>query len=150
MKPILAALAIALALTACNSQKPASDAEADGTAVEQAAPAVEKKQRDISTETLVKIDPDIQTYADHVDEAKAAFEASGDKDSKEALIAAYVEFGDYMQYTSNVSPRQGKYYRALVEYRHARDLDPDNVKVQGEIDQIEGIYRSMGRPIPGS
>jgi hypothetical protein len=53
-----------------------------------------------------------------------------------------------MTYESPVSPRQGKYHRALIEYRHATQLDPHNQKALKEIQQIEDIYRSMGRPIP--
>ena len=146
MKILLASLAMLLAVSACNTQKPASEAEGDS----QQAATVEKKQRDISTETLVGLDPDIQEYADRVAEAQAAFETDGDGSSRTALLDAYIAFGDYMQYNSPVSPRQGKYHRALVEYRQALELDPGNSKVQGEIAQIEGIYKSMGRPIPGS
>jgi tetratricopeptide (TPR) repeat protein len=106
-------------------------------------------QRDVSTETLLQIDSDIQSYADAVDAAKAAFDADANAANKEQLVKAYVAFGDYMQYESSVSPRQGKYHRALIEYRHALELDPGSTKITAEIAQIEDIYKSMGRPVPG-
>ncbi len=137
-----------LIVTACGS--PAEDSAAgEGTqavenAMEQEAPA----KRDVSNETLVGLDPEIQTYIDRVAEAKAGV-TSDDAASQMTLIEAYMAFGDYMTYESPVSPRQGKYHRALIEYRHALELDPDNEKAQIEIAQIEDIYRSMNRPIPG-
>lgn len=149
MKHFLAALVILVSLSACNTQKPASEAGPDASDTKQ-APAVEKKERDISNETLVALDPDIQAYVDKVENTKAANDASGNAASKEALVKAYIEFGDYMQYSSPISPRQGKYHRALVEYRHALEIDPGNKKADGERMQIENIYSSMGRPIPGS
>lgn len=140
-------LAVAmLFVTACGSQteEKGEGKQAVENAMEQEAPA----KRDVSDETLVKIDPEIQVYIDKVAEAKADVKAD-DAHSQMALIEAYMAFGDYMTYESPVSPREGKYHRALIEYRHALELDPDNEKAQIEIAQIEDIYRSMNRPVPG-
>lgn len=141
--PLLIAAAF---LVACNTEKPA----ADTTAMQQPAATTQSAApRDVSTATLVAIDEDIQSYADAVDAAREKFTAESSTAAKAALVKAYTDFGDYMQYDSSVSPRQGKYHRALLEYRHALELEPGNAKVLGEIAQIEEIYRSMGRPIPG-
>ena len=110
----------------------------------QTPPAVQ----DVSTEALVKVDPDIQKYEDAVVTAKNAYDKSPTGANKKIVINAYAAFGDYMQYESPVSPRKGKYRRALMEYRHALKLDPTSEKIQREIQQIEDIYRSMNRPVP--
>ncbi|MFA6234289.1 MAG: hypothetical protein WC824_08910 [Bacteroidota bacterium] len=140
MKTTVILLSTVFLLSACGQKQdtpPDTSAEQPSAAATQSAPA-----RDISTAALVKIDEDIQKYSDAVDAAKS-------KGDKVKLLKAYVAFGDYMQYESSVSPREGKYHRALVEYRNALELDPGNQKIVSEITQIEDIYRSMGRPIPG-
>jgi tetratricopeptide (TPR) repeat protein len=138
--------ALLLLTVACSKQQGADEKQQADSAAENAdAPA----QRDISTATLVQIDPEIQKYEDAVAAAKKSYDAGQSGDSKAALVKAFTDFGDYMQYESPVSPRQGKYHRALIEYRHALVLDPGSSKILGEITQIEDIYRSMGRPVPG-
>lgn len=119
-------------------------AQSDPNRMSQAPPPVQ----DVSTAALVKIDPAIQDFADGVQKAKSAYEHKPGQGTKDALIGAYIAFGDYMQYESPVSPRKGKYRRALMEYRHALKLDPKHAKAMKEIQQIEDIYRSMNRPIP--
>ena len=140
----------AVLLSAC-SQQNETEETAGEAAQEMSASAEQPKtsDRDVSTEALVKIDPAIQEYADKVEREKNAYEKQPDEEAKAELVNAYVAFGDYMTYESPVSPREGKYHRALIEYRHALELDPDNSKVIAEIQQIEDIYRSMNRPIPG-
>lgn len=151
MKYMLLALVVALAVTGCNTtNKQAAEQAAQEGAPQSAVSATPAAKQDISTEALAKIDPDVVTYDEAVARAKSAYDAKQDAASKTALVEAYVKFADYMTYESPVSPRQGKYHRALVEYRHALALDAGNEKVLKEIAQIEDIYRSMGRPIPGS
>jgi tetratricopeptide (TPR) repeat protein len=140
MKTAIFFLSTIVLFSACGQKQDATSEQAKeqpAAGMTQTPPA-----RDISTAALVKIDEDIQKYADDVEAAKS-------KGDKVQLTQAYVAFGDYMQYASSVSPREGKYHRALVEYRKALELDPTNQKVVNEITQIEDIYRSMGRPIPG-
>jgi tetratricopeptide (TPR) repeat protein len=145
MRTPLLFLGAMLFISSCSpKQDEKADPAASRPAASEAAP-----QRDISNATLIAIDEDIQKYTDDVEAAKSAYDAAPNDGNKKKLIAAYVAFGDYMQYDSSVSPREGKYHRALVEYRHALVLDPGNQKITGEIAQIEDIYRSMGRPIPG-
>jgi hypothetical protein len=140
---VLFSLTLLLVVVSCSNRQD------DDSAGQTDAMTQNGTERDISTATLVGIDPEIQRYDDVVRDARMQYEQEAGDDQRQALLHAYVEFGDYMQYESPVSPRQGKYHRALVEYRHALALDPTNEKVLGEIAQIEDIYRSMGRPIPG-
>ncbi len=141
MKIAISLLGMILIVSSCGQKQeatPEQNVEQPSAETSQAPP-----KRDISNAALVAIDKDIQKYIDGVSAAK-------DKNDNAQLINAYIAFADYMQYESNVSPREGKYHRALVEYRNALELDPSNEKVVNEITQIEDIYRSMGRPIPGN
>jgi tetratricopeptide (TPR) repeat protein len=136
-----------LFVTACS---PADKKEEAGKVPPDAPGAqADAPKRDISTEALVKIDPAIQEYEDRLQTAKTAYDEDESVKNTEALIGAHMSFADYMTYESSVSPREGKYHRALIEYRHALELDPANEKAQVEIAQIEDIYRSMNRPVPG-
>ena len=141
---------IAAALLFATACSPAEKEEASGK-VQPDAPGAQADapKRDISTEALVKIDPAIQDYEDRLQSAKAAYDENGNAKNMEGLIGAYMSFADYMTYESTVSPREGKYHRALIEYRHALELDPANEKALVEVAQIEDIYRSMNRPVPG-
>ena len=146
MKYVLLPLLMVFALSACQ-QETAEDMNTD----EQQNPQMEAQKQpdaDISTATLAEIDPLVEDFSNGVDKAQKRYDEDPSQANKEALVKAYVAFGDYMTYESPVSPRKGKYRRALQEYRHALELDPSNEKVLAEIKQIEDIYKSMGRPIP--
>ncbi|MCB2205409.1 hypothetical protein KQI65_11735 [bacterium] len=147
MKRIILLAAVVLIATGCSKQE---EEKTDGKAMvkeamEHPAPA----KRDVSDEALIAIDPDIQKYADRLSAAEAAVKEEDNAENQIELIEAHMAYADYMTYESSVSPREGKYHRALIEYKHALELDPDNEKAQVEIAQIEDIYRSMNRPIPG-
>ncbi|PLX30297.1 MAG: hypothetical protein C0600_08185 [Ignavibacteria bacterium] len=148
MNKIVITALTALLVTACSPQN--EEAAEDASQMQGvAAEASKQPKRDVSTAALVKIDPDIQEYDDNVQTALSAYEADAGAATKQALVDAYIAFADYMTYQSPVSPREGKYHRALLEYRHALNLDPENNKAMVEIAQIEDIYRSMNRPVPG-
>jgi tetratricopeptide (TPR) repeat protein len=82
--------------------------------------------------------------------AKALYEkveqayASGDKVQ---IIAAYLNFGNYMMFESSVPPRQ-KYRPALKAYNAVLALQPDNPEAAKNKKTIEDIYTQMGLPIP--
>jgi len=147
MKTLLSIFSCVVLLAAC-SKKAAETPQNTQTQTVPTQTTPPAKQ-DVSTEALVKIDPEIQKFEDATATAKKLYEIRKDDASRSKLVQAYISFGDYMQYESPVSPRQGKYHRSLLEYRNALELDSQNRKVQAEITQIEDIYRSMGRPIPG-
>jgi hypothetical protein len=145
-KNIFSIFVLLLILTAsCAKKQDASSTQEKAATVTQG----DAGARDISTATLVSLDPEIQQYDDAVVSAKSKYDKGQNPANTAELLKAYIAFADYMQYESTVSPRQGKYHRALVEYKHALALEPGNEKVNNEIRQIEDIYRSMGRPIPG-
>ena len=143
---LIMALAAVLISSCGKKDGPQADTPEKGMAPSASTPP--PAQQDITTPGLVKLDPAIQQYQDAVDKAKAAYDAKAGDKTKAALVESYTSFANYMTYDSPVTPRQGKYRRALVEYRHALALAPGDEKIQGEIAQIESIYREMGRPIP--
>jgi Tfp pilus assembly protein PilF len=46
-----------------------------------------------------------------------------------------------------LAPRE-KYPQALVMFRDALQIDPNNTLAKDSITMIEDIYKSMGRPVP--
>jgi tetratricopeptide (TPR) repeat protein len=147
----LAILALAAAIVAgCTKQPASSTPQQTAQPGMPSASTPPPAKQDVSIEALAKTDPTVVTYQNAVDKAKKAHDAKKDDATKKALFDAYAAFGTYMTYDSPVTPRQGKYRKALIEFRHALTLDPSNAKVKNEIEQIEAIYRDMGRPVPSS
>lgn len=68
-------------------------------------------------------------------------------ESKKRMARAHYEYG-YTVMNSPVLQPFVKYPRALRSYRAALKLDPTIKEAQDGIDLIEGIYESLGRPVP--
>ena len=66
---------------------------------------------------------------------------------RNALAGAYLGQGDSFMYNDALPPRM-KYPQALKAYRKVLEYDKTNKKAQEGIATIEGIYKSMGRPVP--
>ncbi len=80
--------------------------------------------------------------------AKAVFTKNpGDANAKKKYVAVTMKLADAQLVSPALSSKQ-KYPMALRNYRIAYKLDPKNKDAKGNIDMIEGIYKSMGRPIP--
>ena len=78
-------------------------------------------------------------------EAAAKAKRSGASEAdKRAAAGAYLERGNV--YYSAGRPQLYKY--ALADFREVLRYDPSNDEAREKIGEIEGIYRSMGRPIP--
>lgn len=58
-----------------------------------------------------------------------------------------VSYGEMVMKATFLPPRE-MYPRALRIFRDVKKADPKNVKANDWIKTIEGIYKSMGRPIP--
>ncbi len=76
-------------------------------------------------------------------EAKAK-EKNADAADKRAAGEAYFERG-YVYYSAQ-NPKLYKF--ALGDFRRSLRYQPDNGDAKAIIEQIESIYRSMGRPVP--
>jgi len=93
-----------------------------------------------------------QIAAKQYDAAIASLEKAGKDNPKSAeikatLADALLAKADSIMYDDSLPPRT-KYPDALRTYRHVLTVDKDNKKAQANIATIEGIYKSMGRPIP--
>jgi hypothetical protein len=86
------------------------------------------------------------TPTPELDSKVAAAEKSG---SKPAIGAAYAERGSFRMNDANAGARV-KYRAALDDYRKALAADPSNAEAKQSKALIEGIYKQMGRPIPGA
>jgi tetratricopeptide (TPR) repeat protein len=107
-------------------------------ALTAADPAVEKAKKDVA--------------AKNYDAAITALEAAHKKNPKSAevktaLADALLAKGDSFMYNESMPPRV-KYPSALRAYRQVLQYDKANKKAQQNIATIEGIYKSMGRPVP--
>ena len=87
-------------------------------------------------------------FEEAVNQLEAAYKANPKSDDiKIALAEAHFQYGDSLMYAKDVPPMK-KYPAALREFRRARELKPDHMPAKDRIDTIEGIYKSMGRPVP--
>ncbi|MDW8467488.1 MAG: hypothetical protein RML35_15420 [Chloroherpetonaceae bacterium] len=77
-----------------------------------------------------------------------AIEESGKAQEKKAeLVKAYMEFANYMTFSAPVPPAI-KYQPALKAYQRVLELEPNHAEAMKNKQQIEEIYKAMGRPIP--
>lgn len=86
------------------------------------------------------------------DEAVALLDAAlktapKDAEVRKGLADAHLAYGDHYMYNESMPPRM-KYPSALREYRKVLEFDKENKKAKEGIATIEGIYKSMGRPVP--
>lgn len=79
--------------------------------------------------------------------AKAAHAKKPSADTKKSLIAANLKLADAVLVSPALGPKD-KYPKSLRLYREVKALDPANKAAKEKIALIEGIYKSMGRPIP--
>jgi tetratricopeptide (TPR) repeat protein len=86
------------------------------------------------------------------DAAITALETAGKADPKSVAIKATLADAllgkaDSIMYDDSLPPRS-KYPDALRTYRRVLTVDKDNPKAKSNIETIEKIYKSMGRPVP--
>lgn len=83
------------------------------------------------------------------DEAIALLDKAPAKDAAvtKAKVDTHLAYGDFFMFNQEMRPMQ-KYPGALKQYRRVLELDKSNAKAKENIATIEGIYKSMGRPIP--
>jgi tetratricopeptide (TPR) repeat protein len=77
----------------------------------------------------------------------AAKAAPKDTAVKNAMIEALMGNGDAYMYNEKLPPFK-KYPSALRSYRRVLEFDKANQKAKDNVSMIEGIYKSMGRPVP--
>jgi len=112
----------------------------------------------LASSLLLALDPKLQKAAEakindkKFDEAVAMLDAAYKQTPKDpallkALANAHLKFGDSYMYSEQLPPMQ-KYPNALRQYRQVLVYDKTNAVAKKNVDMIESIYNSMGRPIP--
>ena len=86
-------------------------------------------------------------YDEAIAQLEAEHKSKPRAEVKKALGEAYLAKADSFMYNDALPPRT-KYPTALRAYREVLQYDKDNKKAQQGIATIEGIYKSMGRPVP--
>jgi hypothetical protein len=86
-------------------------------------------------------------YDEAITQLETAYKGKPQPDVKKALGEAYLAKADSMMSDESLSPRT-KYPGALRAYREVLKYDKENKKAQQGIATIEGVYKSMNRPIP--
>jgi hypothetical protein len=148
MKSILKIVLVVavVALTACGSDSNVPYSEPSQT---QAAVAVPfELPSDFASYSLQqKVEFHIQNdqYTDALDLLKGQDE--NEVQIRELKIAAHMTYALSLTYGSLTDMRT-RMPEALRHYRRVLELDPENAQAKAEIDQIEGIYRSLNREIP--
>jgi tetratricopeptide (TPR) repeat protein len=102
-----------------------------------ADPAVEQAKKKITD----------KKYDEAITQLEGAYKAKQSPEVKKALADANMAKGDAFMNDESVPPRV-KYPTALRAYREVLKYEKDNKKAQSQIATIEGIYKSMGRPVP--
>ena len=86
-------------------------------------------------------------YDDAIAQLETANKAKPNAELKKALLDANMAKADAFM-ADPASPPREKYPTALRAYREVLKYDKSNKKAQENISTIEGIYKSMGRPVP--
>jgi tetratricopeptide (TPR) repeat protein len=86
-------------------------------------------------------------YDEAIAQLETAYKAKPAPDVKKALAEANLAKADSFM-SNDAAPPRVKYPTALKAYREVLKYDKDNSKAKQNIATIEGIYKSMGRPVP--
>jgi hypothetical protein len=107
------------------------------TALLAANPTVEEAHKKIAD----------KKYDEAIAQLETAYKAKPQPDLKKALAEAWLAKAGAFMNDQNAPPRV-KYPTALRSYREVLKYDAANQTAKQNIAQIEGIYKSMGRPVP--
>lgn len=144
-----ALLAFAIFVSACSNAggpKPIETASGTSTST-QTGPAPEKSMPAPGTGAMSPEAPDMP-MDEKVAEARTAFDRNpSDSAAKKTLVDVTLQNAQFYMYKSPLPPGQ-KYPKALKGYRDVLKLDPSNAKASESIAMIEGIYKSLGKPVP--
>lgn len=79
---------------------------------------------------------------------ESAYKAKPKSDElQKALAETHMAKADFFMFNKEMPPFR-KYPAALRSYRKVLEYDDENKKAKENISTIEGIYKSMGRPVP--
>lgn len=142
--PLLAALIVLVAASGCANQ-PTNIPQS--VPVSDNAPTTPARDSVAVPSSMSMGSASVLIPTPQLDGKIAALEKSGA--DKKTLAALYGERG-YARMTDNNALPRLKYRAALGDFRRALKLDSANAKAKQNVALIEGIYQSMGRPVPQS
>jgi tetratricopeptide (TPR) repeat protein len=92
-------------------------------------------------------------YLVELDEYEQALDLLGNADQNDPQVMqlkrdTHLLYGLWLTYSADSVQMSERMGGALRHFRRVLQLDPGNSRAQAEIEQIEGIYTQMGRPIP--
>lgn len=139
----------ALGLAGCNGGS--SPTEGASTAPSDKAAAPTSTTEKAPTDPVVPagaVSEDIAKLQSDQKAAKTAYDAkTSDEELKKKYVVATVKLGTATMMSEKID-RKVKYADALKLYREALKVDPTNAEAMNNKELIEGIYKSMKRPIP--
>jgi tetratricopeptide (TPR) repeat protein len=91
--------------------------------------------------------PEPEKPAELVELEKAYEKNPKDEATKKKLVQATYDLGFKIEMDNSLPPFV-KYRQALKLFRKALEIDPEHKDSIAQKEQIENIYRSMGRPVP--
>lgn len=97
--------------------------------------------------------PQQVVYLIEIDQYEQALDILGEADQNDPQVMqltkdTHLLYGLWLTYSADSVQMSERMGGALRHFRRVLELDPGNSRAQAEIDQIEGIYTQMGRPIP--
>ena len=138
---LLSFFAALLLFTACGSDAPEAENPTDS--------AEEVNQDPIPEGTTIE---QVQFLVDNnrFEEALEILRAEegSDPQMQAALRDTHFLYGEWLMYHAETVEMNVRMPRALEHFRRVLELEPENEAAQANIEQIEGVYRSMGRPVP--
>lgn len=92
-------------------------------------------------------DEKVLKYTSEADESDLQYQKSKSEKDKKECINKQLKAANYLMFEADL-PSKEKYKPALMRYRRVIELDPKNEEALANKQQIEDIYRSLGKPIP--
>jgi tetratricopeptide (TPR) repeat protein len=127
---IIASAAILVFFTGCSGEAESTDPTyvPEGTTVEQ-----------------VQFLVDANRFEEALDILR---DATDDETTIVLLRDTHLHYGNWLMYHADTIHMTDRMPKALRHFRRVLELDPGNRTARSNIEQIEGIYRQMGRDIP--
>ena len=105
------------------------------------------KENQSSGESEIQTDETANSLIKEADEADLEYTKSKSGQNRKLCIEKQMKAANFLMFEADLPPKD-KYKPALKRYRRVLELEPDNKEALANKNQIEEIYRAMGRPVP--
>lgn len=100
-----------------------------------------------NNESDINTDKKTEEILREADNADKNYEKTKSETDKKICIEKQLTAANYLMFEADLPPKE-KFGQALGRYRRVLQLDPANNEAFENKQQIEDIYKSMGKPIP--